>query len=222
MRFGHQTAILSDGSLASLVACAMLQESLTASDAAPDSGGLVIAMPEGDSSGTRADAARLQAQAYGLPFTELARDPLEVRDPRDSHIERSTAVTRGELQTRLLLSAVYTAARARCETILWPVAPSTPAGIDLDAVAAVADRALLIARLVALDAKDHGLPGLTIAVPFIDLTDRQIADLAVDMAVPIETCWWNRFAGPVAVEERKRWTAALRSIGWTEPQPARA
>jgi hypothetical protein len=210
MRFGHMTAILSDGSLASLVACAMLQESLTASDAAPDSGGLVIAVPEGDATSTRADAARLQAQAYGLPFAELAAD------------EPSSAKTRGESQTRLLLAAVYAAARARCESILWPIVASTPAGIDLDAVAAGADRALLVARLVALDAKDHGLPGLTITVPFIDLTDHQIADLAVDMAVPIETCWWNRFAGPSAAEERKRWTAALRSVGWTEPQAARA
>lgn len=207
MRFGRHTAILADGSLASLIACAMLKESLTASEASPDSAGLIIALPSVPASAAMIDAARLQAQAYDLPFAELPPD-------------RSTDLTPGEAESRALLAAVHAAARARCDAIIWPVSAARPDGISLDRVSACADRALLVGRLVAIDATEHGLPGLTVTIPFIDLSDRQIADLAVDMAVPIETCWWNRFGGTGAAEERKRWMAALRAAGRSEPARA--
>ncbi len=207
MRFGRHTAILADGSLTSVIACAMLKESLTASESSPDSAGLVIALPPASPTSPFIDAARLQAQAYDLPFTELAP-------------ERATDLTPGEAESRALLTAVHAAARARCDAIIWPVSAAGPGGINLDRVAACADRALLVGRLVAIDAAEHGLPGLTVTIPFIDLSDRQIADLALDMAVPIETCWWNRFGGPSAAEDRKRWLAALRAAGRTEPARA--
>jgi hypothetical protein len=203
MRLETSTAILADGSLASLVACALLKEALTSSQVPSDARGLVIPFFPKGATNAQVEAARVQAASYDLPVAE-------------AHAKPEGEGSQGEGESRALLSAGHIAARAGLGSVLWPVQAAVGEGLDLDRISACADRALLVGRLVAIDAVEHGVRGLTISIPFIDLTDRQIAELAMDMGVPLQACWWNRFSDRAAGEERARWMAALRSVGWTE------
>jgi hypothetical protein len=119
-----------------------------------------------------------------------------------------------------LLAAAYVAAAHRCDRVVWPVQSPAPVSgeddVDLDRIAADVDRALLVSRLVALDADEHGRPGLRIETPYVDLSDRQLAELAFDMDVPVHLCWW--WEGESGAAERERWLGTLRAVGWRAPE----
>ena len=105
----------------------------------------------------------------------------------------------GAAQTRLLLVAAQTAAQNGCVSLVWATqrGGSDP-GQALRTIAATLDRALLRRW-------PDGLP-----LPPVDLSDEQLAELCLDLAVPLETCsWWGRSDKPAA-----RWEAALRGAGW--------
>jgi hypothetical protein len=81
------------------------------------------------------------------------------------------------------------------------------------------ERALHISRLVAVE---H--PGFELAAPYADLSDRQLADLILDMDLPVWTCWWyapegNEPAAAAAEAQRTHWTAMLSAAGWRGPLP---
>lgn len=121
--------------------------------------------------------------------------------------------------SRVLMDACTDAASNGRTEVVWPVqftAGGVGSGtIDLDLVSRAADRALLVTRLMALDAGAHGLPSLHVQTPFVDLTDRQVGDLAVDLAAPVSSCWWwGDGEGDEAAASRARWTAALRAAGF--------
>ncbi|MEQ8770494.1 MAG: hypothetical protein RIB60_08300 [Phycisphaerales bacterium] len=220
-----RTLVISDGSLAALVATAMVSEHLaSAGTAASDElNGIVISAPStptdpGWSACER--AAGRQADIYGLGFV-----------PPDAamraRVEAGAALPAGALESLVLTDATYNAAMHGCERVLWPAqAPVVDGEPDLTAVARVVDRATLVSRLAALDAERPEWSGLSVRevridTPMVDLTDSQIADLALDLRVPVDTCWWWGTDTP----EAARWTPLLvptKAAGDAEIKPRAA
>src|SRR5205814_1142018 len=60
-----------------------------------------------------------------------------------------------------------------------------------------------------------------VQAPYADLTDSQVADLILDMDLPIWTCWWNQGPGaePGAVAERDHWARLLKAAGLESDLP---
>lgn len=200
------TLVLMDGDLASLVACAMAREQSALTDGPTPSPVLGLAFPAlVDSDPLRHRAIRTQAQAYAI---ELAA-PVSV--------DVGAVHERGEREAIELIAAAYEGIRRGCTRVLWPVSAAAGDSLDLDRIAQAADRALLVGRLAGLDAMLHGSPGLTIETPVVDFSDRQLADLALDMDVPIEACWWwggESARDPLAQQSRARWMSSLAAVGW--------
>lgn len=196
-----RSAILSDGGLAALIACAADAE--RSHGAQP---GLVVFVPSGKNrDDDRRTAAGNHARTFGQAF--LALDPVA-----------NGQWSRAESVSARLLHAAHAAARADATELIWPVQPGGRNGSnlpDIDAMAADVDRALLVERLVSLDSANHAAD-FRISTPYIDLSDRQIADLATDMGVDVTTCWWWKAEGESASVERLRWCEALREFGWAE------
>ena len=143
-----------------------------------------------------------QAELLGLRTVPIAVPP------------SPPALGSGLIQTPPLIHSAIGAAVAGFATVVWPVHAGPGAEPDLDRVALAIDRALLVSRLVALDAADHGCPAIRVDTPYADFTDRQLAELALDLDAPVHTCWWWGGQGGSAAAERQRWTAALQSCGW--------
>jgi hypothetical protein len=216
--------VISDGGVGALVACVIARE---AAFAAPtkesrkstpepeDCRPLVWSPPAPSLSATaRLKAVKRQCYLLDLEFVEPA--------PTDAHPDETTA---GERATRDLINAAYAAMHRGVQRVVWPVHFDVKGEPDLPALSDAVDRALLVSRLVALDA---GID-LRVECPLADLTDRQIADLVIDMDVPVKTCWWwhaqlAKYEQPGAEtlppgldefrSEYHRWTTALREVGW--------
>ncbi|MBY0263563.1 MAG: hypothetical protein K2Q20_14550 [Phycisphaerales bacterium] len=199
------TLVLIDGDLASLVACAMAREQSALADGPKPSPVLGLPFPVMlDADPLRQRAIRAQAQTYAI---ELAVPP---------SLDLGAFHERGEREALELVAASYEAIRRGCTRIIWPVCAAAGDSLDLDRIAQAADRALLAGRLVGLDAVLHASPGLTIETPLVDLTDRQLADLAMDMDVPIEACWWwGGETDAIAHQQQARWMSSLAAVGWS-------
>jgi hypothetical protein len=187
-----RTLVIADGGVASLLACA----------AASDGGDAIawIAPADPDAGRMRAAAER-QAALYGMRL--LSGPPIA-----------PAAGVEGEAIVRRLLEAAYLARSAGASMVVWPQAAGSE--LDLDKAAAAVDRALLVGRLASLGAET----GVEVRVPYVDYTDRQLADLVLDMDLPIWTCWWYDAEGnPGAEAERARWTGLLQQAGWEGELP---
>jgi hypothetical protein len=121
----------------------------------------------------------------------------------------------------LLVGAAAAGAEAGCSAAVWPVsAGEKNTGAEaLARISAAVERAACITRLVGID---H--PGFELMAPYADLSDRQLADLVLDMDLPIWTCWWYAAeardpASVLAEGQRERWAAMLASAGWRGPLP---
>lgn len=198
-----RTLILSDGSIAGLFASANAREAHMLSGGAADRvPGVMPFVTPLDSMAAAMPAlmrhARLQAEALGLAFVP----PPEVFQAESLGLGEAVA----------LLAAAYRGVAAGYDTIVWPASGAIGEAVDLGRVATIADRALLASRLVAIDAAAHDTPGIRIETPFADLTDGQLADLALDINAPLDTCWWWGGQG-VAAMARERWMAALHGAG---------
>lgn len=206
--------VVSDGGVTSLLACAIEAETPRPDPDLPPI--VLVACGSGPAAQARAAAARAQAERYGLTVLEPA-SALLAGTSFDDDPERTNL---------MLLHAAHQAARRRCPRVIWPVQPGLGAGEShwIDRLAADADRALLVTRLLWLDADRHGCPALTVETPFLDATDRQVADLIAEFNAPLELCWWwaagrsrSDTAGargdePLAVRARaeyERWVAVL-------------
>jgi hypothetical protein len=130
-------------------------------------------------------------------------------------------------QLRLLLEAgLLVSARGGGE-VVWPVTvPEANGQPDVSAIANVMNRSLLMSQLLTLTLSG---PMVHVRAPYADLTDRQIADLVLDMDLPIWTCWWmaasEHASGPLrerAILERTWWVRILKEAGWSGSLEARA
>lgn len=195
------TLLLSDGGVASLVAAASLAE-------------------EAARSGV--DSARihvLSSNLTGIPAS--SRDPgvakhasifsfdlVSASDP-DAGPGGPAAIGRSVT----LLRACELAIRLACSRVVWPI--QTPrrgsSKPDVDVIADVLDRCLLVSRLATLDA-DPTVGEIRIETPYVDLSDAQMADLAQDLGVPLSACWWtsgDASLTPQGRAEADRWSDLL-------------
>lgn len=184
--FRGRVTILSDGGLESLAACAAARESILASGQANSPKPVVWPTTNpGVTALARHRAIERQAAIFDL---ELA--PAGAVAATKERSSPAGLVGSGELQTRDLIAASFGSLRLGSASLVWPARAASGDDVALDNAARIADRALLVSRLVAMDAMDHGAPGFVIETPYVDLTDRQIADLVLDMDLPIQLCWW--------------------------------
>ncbi|MBM4108824.1 MAG: hypothetical protein FJ255_08450 [Phycisphaerae bacterium] len=225
-----RSLVIANGGFLSLLALAMAREAVTA---AGGSGMKPIAyLPSlgGATATVKRDAAIRQADLFDA---ELVEAP----------VPSQAASAVGEAQTRLLVAAAYAATARQAALVVWPVRAGAGDEVDVTQAARALDRALLLTRLVALDADEHHQPAIRIEAPFADLSDRQVADLALDLDLPVRECWWwrdgyidrlNRMGAeharadaalrPAEAEgwdEFKRWMTALRAAGWAAATEAR-
>jgi hypothetical protein len=157
----------------------------------------------------RLAAATAQAQLYGLRLAPEAETLSQSLDP-------------GQAGTRALVDACFLAQTLDVGTVLWPASagPGLDGSPDLDRAASIVDRALLAGRLASVS----GPRPVVVRAPYADLTDEELADLILDMDLPIWTCWWNQgpVADPSAIAEREHWTRLLRAAGWRGDLPTEA
>jgi hypothetical protein len=148
-------------------------------------------------------AVRRQAEAYGAVYVGMGAG---------AGVTPSDGGTPGAARTATLIEAGTLALANGCRRVIWPVQDGGETPDDLASVESIGrelDRALLAGRLVSLEAPEAGLPEVRFETPFVDLSDRQLAELADDLAVPVETCrWWGAGVGPAAAE-RARWGRVL-------------
>jgi len=164
---GETVLVIHDGS----------PEALVASLICPDPGRVVAWVPPYLSSAkkSRMETVKRQVDLLGL-------DSLITPGGQDATGERMAAPFHA---TWTLLQAASTAASRGCGRVVWPVR----CGEDLDAGAEAADRALLISRLIAIDAAAGETP-VRIETPLLDLTLDQLLDLARELDAPLESSWW--------------------------------
>lgn len=191
--------MISDGDLASLVALAHAVEAFGSDRDATLSAGVVVVPARGDRGGTsqrlepsRQSAIRRQAAFYGA---ELFAD-----------------ADWGSRDADLLLSAGRLASERGGGRVIWPEsagAPADPEAVDLDRAAALANTALLVERLLEIE----GSVSPVIDAPFADLSDRQVADLAIDLGFIPGDVWWAPRADDAQMVAGERWAAAFQAAG---------
>ncbi|MEZ6243474.1 MAG: hypothetical protein R3B57_10575 [Phycisphaerales bacterium] len=203
-----RTLILSDGGLTSLLAAAIVGDEdgrrARDRDVSAERSLLWACGTSGDLDPVCAQAAAQHAQIFSLEYVP----PIEFGGAAAAILG-----LRGEVETMTLVRACYLAAARGARRVLWPVQLPRTGGRDgdLDQMSRAIDRALLVSRLVSIDEADIGVPEVTIETPFVDLDDDQISDLALDMELPIEACWWSGGYGqaPGSARERERWLPLL-------------
>lgn len=218
--------IISDAGVESLLACAMASEQQQLSGADPNHASVLLPgwwewTQEIDLMISTVDQAVVrQAGVYGLDIFPQQ----SVYPPDDAQLLRENP--NGSVQSRMLLEASQIALRAGIRRVVWPVRvmrPETSTGMDdlIDQIALTIDRALLASRLASLDASVGTAVDVVIETPFVDLSNDQMLDLAGDLAIPLETCWWhNAKTLPSAQDRSAFWSQlSLRSPGQIEIKP---
>ncbi|MCE7973583.1 MAG: hypothetical protein DYG92_04545 [Leptolyngbya sp. PLA1] len=125
------------------------------------------------------------------------------------------ARTVGESECHDLMAAAFVAAALGCNSLVWPAHAGRGDAVDIDRLAQIQDRAALISRLVSLEARGVSGDQFTIQTPVADLTDLQLAELAADLAAPVEAAWWADRAStlPQAAAAIARWESLLIDAG---------
>lgn len=203
--------MLVDGGLIGLIALCHAREQAALGHAQPP---LVLAcpvtlldLPDAEHA-ARSAAITQQAKFVGLQLLECA---LPAAQPHATLKQRRAGA---------LLSAANLALHHGASRVLWCTHAAEGESVDLDYLAWCVDLGLATTRLATLTADNAR--GITIESPYLDISDAQAADLAVELAAPISTCWWWR--GPhtsddaatkaLAAREQSRWVRALASVGW--------
>lgn len=185
----EQCLILTDSDVESLLAAAMASEQQAIGSIEPsmlcpawwatNADELDVVLPILESSVTR------QGDIFGLRF--LPEQPFY--PPESVGV---TAVHHHAQQTRMLQDAAYLAMQSGIKRVIWPIRIPESQPERVKEIGNAIDRAMLISRLVTIDADQSTAPEVVIETPFIDLSDEQILELSLDMSLPIETCWWSQ------------------------------
>jgi hypothetical protein len=203
--------VIADGSLAGLVALAIASEETVRRENVGVAEPPVVWLPSMGSEAAQADrAVRRQAEAYGAVYVGMGAG---------SGVASIDGGAPGPTRTATLIQAGTLALANVCRRVVWPVQDGGETPDDLASVESIGrelDRALLAGRLVSLEAPEAGLPEVRFETPFVDLSDRQLAELADDLAVPVETCrWWGARRGPRG-RRGARWGACAAAGGGAE------
>lgn len=212
------TLIIADGGVPALLAIAAASERLHLQGSGP--GGVLSYVWCPDTGGPeiscREAASQIQSDFYGI-----SRLPKQIPiwgDPEGSGSE-----------LRILLEGALLVQQLGGGEVIWPVAATEAAGggPDVNHMSRTINQSLLISQLVSLGGPrrpaGQDLSGaVRIRTPYADLVDRQVADLILDMDLPVWTCWFWGAAEQAddhvraeALLERERWMAVLRQAGWT-------
>lgn len=158
-----QVLVIDDGRLGGLLATLLVQDrALVGTAVAPASApGADEARP------ARLRALQRRAELLGLGAV---------------HELPATGWSSGPLNTAgTILAAAALAIDLHATRLVWPA----HFGDDLDSLACASDRLRLLDALIGVEA-----PALSIESPFIDLTDAQLADLALDLDAPLAGAHW--------------------------------
>ncbi|MCA9292472.1 MAG: hypothetical protein KDA20_01520 [Phycisphaerales bacterium] len=196
-RSDEHILVITDGSLASLLACLIAESEVGGADGA--AGG-----------STRLAVALWLAPPEAGLFHHSVQDSV-ARQFVEHQIE---ALSLGDLvvpcldeigplaATRALLRTAEDAMARGCQRVIWPCAW----GQDLEAVHIASERALGIAQLASLDGGvGVEAEGPTIETPFVDCTAEMLLQLADDLDAPLGSCWLNP-REVAALEHRRRGT----------------
>lgn len=195
----ERALIISDGGVSTGVAAASHAERRIV-DGQPVSGdaGVLWLVPGSDGTGampSRRRAVEHFAAAYGFGVV----------------LGAGTLVGGATWPARMALEAVDAARAKRCGRVVWAIenpAAREPDDVSSDNVARVLDRCFLAERLAINELGSSP----RIEAPHADLCDGQLADLALELAIPLESCWWW---GETGHPERSRWLDALEAHGWS-------
>lgn len=207
--------VIADGGVASLLACASLADGRLpgATSDNPSASPVALWTPrlDPDTHGRRAAAVGAQADLYGFRVLHDAFPALPSHPADDEALNHA------------LLRAGSLARANGAATVIWPATagPDGRGGPDLDRIAGIVDRALLVSRLASIGSARP----VEIRTPYADIPDPGLADLVLDMDLPIWTCWWAVEQPPAdaaAAAELDHWTALLRAAGWSGAWPDRA
>ena len=187
---GETVLVIHDGS----------PEALVASLICPDPGSVVAWVPPHlpSAKGSRMQTVKRQVDLLGLD---------SLITPGGSDTATGDRNAGPFLTTWTLLQAVSTAASRGCARVVWPIR----CGEDLDRGAEAADRALLLARLVAIDTGAGEAP-VRIETPLLDLTLDQLLELARELDAPIDASWWCQRDGSTSCggcSACTRWRTAI-------------
>lgn len=181
--------VIMDGGLGSMVACASARSAPNSS--APLWGWGTAAV--------RHEISEILAQ-FGGDWIANKESTGEVGEPT-AHLSLN------------LLSASLLAAEQGISRVIWPVhagVDGKPHEMDLDAASSHVDRALLVTRLTSVDARAHKCVSTCLETPYADFSDRQLAELALDMGVPFrKAAWW----GDGSSAHFARWRRVFDAIG---------
>lgn len=203
--------VISDGGLPALVAAAIEAERTLTGGANPAA---LMPWPT---------CAALAAPQLAAATSQARFHRLTPADP-PRLCAADVAASEGMLDTLRLLAGAEVARATGAGRVIWPVQFHADDGSlpeHLDRIGDAIDRALLVSRLALLDQGRE----IVFETPLVDLTDRQVADLVVDLDAPAYLCWWwRRLAEPQAealgAPERRTWLSALRDAGWVQADPA--
>lgn len=86
----------------------------------------------------------------------------------------------------LLMAAARAALDLGCSRLIWPI----QIGPRYEAVSQALQRAQLVTHLIELDME--GEP-LLIELPFVELTDAQLGEIALHADAPVRAAWWCEY-----------------------------
>lgn len=180
--------IISDGGLPALVSCMLAINPEAVAVWVPPIGAAGLDHAAARIGPQHRAAAERQADLLGLRGVEVSAPmPWPSEGDADHQADQAAVPT-----SAILLLATAEARRLGCSDLIWPVV----CGGDLDELASAAERARLVSRLSMLPGHQgrsrSGVPGLIrIRTPLADLTPQQVAELALDLDAPTQTCWWQ-------------------------------
>lgn len=176
--------VISDGGIASAVTLAMPARTDHVTAWVPPEGSPCFDAP----------AAGAVVGPASLAATQRLADLLGLRGVERCKAPWIAGATAGAPSAMILLAACEDARRLGCGVVAWPVICND----DPDRMLAADETASLVARLswladplapASAAATSRHLP--SVRTPLADLTIAQIADLALDLDVPMDAFWWS-------------------------------
>jgi hypothetical protein len=119
-------------------------------------------------------------------------------------------------EAHLVLTACVDAVGLGCTRVVWP----RMGGADARGLAPPVIQAMLFERVVE---ESGGGAGIVVDLPVVDLTDRQLAELAADLPAPMHLAWPCLHIADQPCGECAgclRWKAAFHEAGLSSPWPA--
>ena len=196
--------VMSDGGLASLVASLMAQPSEEIALWVPPQGTPTIDAPEVILGLEHRQAAEAQADLIGLRGVDAAPS-------------MPTTLGSDSPMSLVLMMACQAAARVGLGAVVWPIV----CGERADDLAAAVELARLVERLGAVPGRfGSPWPGVELNLPLVDLTSKQVAELALDLDAPVQTCWWWGIEEEgCALETRSVWEQVLKQVAESRGYP---